>query len=224
MKAKKSVSMKAVVVLMALVLLIGCGVGGTIAYLMQKTEAVVNTFSAANIDITLTETPNTDSDNDGKNDIWTAKLVPGTNQEKDPKVAVIGGSEACWLFVKVEESGGTFTDGNKQYKFDEFVEYGINTTDWESLQDNPGVYYKKVNAQSTDQDFYVLSCKNNNHKDCKGCVNTPNTVTKDTMDKLEKAIKDNLTTAPKLTFTAYAVQSEGFDNVADAWSQAQTLS
>ena len=53
MKANNTVSMKVVVVLLALVLLIGCAAGGTIAWLMTNTDPVENTFSASNIQIDM---------------------------------------------------------------------------------------------------------------------------------------------------------------------------
>ena len=66
MKANKTVSMKVVVVLLALVLLIGCAAGGTIAWLMTNTDPVENTFSASDIQIDLKETTGD-----------TYKLIPG---------------------------------------------------------------------------------------------------------------------------------------------------
>ena len=123
MKSKKSVSMKAVVVLMALVLLIGCGVGGTLAWLMDKTEAVTNTFTVGDINIDLNEHA---LDENGKLTITTTnknltdyKILPGTSQAKDPFVTVKKDSEACWVFVKiVEKDNYLFTadgEGNNTY-------------------------------------------------------------------------------------------------------------
>ena len=52
---KKSVSMKVVVLLLAVVLLIGCTIGGSVAYLMANTNTVTNTFVVGNIgNLTLT--------------------------------------------------------------------------------------------------------------------------------------------------------------------------
>lgn len=82
-------------------LLLFCVVGGTIAWLKTQTDAVVNTFTAGDIDITLTETER------------VYKMVPGITIEKDPKVTVEAGSEDCWLFVKVD----------KMANFDNFMEY-----------------------------------------------------------------------------------------------------
>ena len=92
--SRRSVSMKTFVAMLALVLVIGCAVGGTVAWLTAQTGPVVNTFTYGDIDITLGETT-------GNN----YKIIPGVDIEKDPKVTVKKGSEACWLFVKVKKEG-----------------------------------------------------------------------------------------------------------------------
>lgn len=164
-------------------------IGGTLAWLTDKTEAVVNTFTVGNIDIDLAETTT------------NYKMVPGCDIAKDPEVTVEGGSEACWLFVKVEESDN----------LDEFIDYDIDDA-WKALDDVDGVYYREVAANTTDQDFAVI-------KD--DTVTVKNTVTKEMMD----AIEADPTEAPTLTFTAYACQQAGFeDNAAGAWEKASAVS
>lgn len=138
-RKKKGVSTKVFLSLLALVLVVGCAVGGTIAWLTATTEPVVNTFTYGKINIELTET---------KPENKKATIIPGVNISKDPKVTVKAGSEACWLFVKVAE-GGTFV-ANK-------VTYSI-ADGWTALDatNHPGVYYREVNAVTADTDFYVL--------------------------------------------------------------------
>ena len=76
---RHSVSRKILIVLLAMVLVIGCAVGGTVAWLTQETDSIVNTFTYGNINITLTETtPEKETD----------KIIPGTDIEKEPKVTV----------------------------------------------------------------------------------------------------------------------------------------
>ena len=65
---KKNISTKVFVLLLAVMLLLGCTVGGTVAYLMNKSATVTNTFSTSNIQIELKETTGNDY-----------KLVPGKN-------------------------------------------------------------------------------------------------------------------------------------------------
>ena len=128
---RRSVSSRAFIALLALVLVIGCVAGGTVAWLVAKTEPVVNTFTYGNINIDLTETTGT-----------SYKIIPGTDITKDPKVTVKGGSEACWLFVKVEKVG-TFTG----------MSYAI-ADGWTELES--GVYYRQVGSVTADTSFEVI--------------------------------------------------------------------
>lgn len=180
---RRSVSSRAFIALLALVLVIGCVAGGTVAWLVAKTEPVVNTFTYGNIDITLTETTGT-----------SYKIIPGTDITKNPKVTVKGGSEACWLFVKVEESG-TFVADKVTYAID---------NGWTPLEGEKGVYYREVAAVTADTDFSVLE---------------GNKITvKDTLTKGD--IKDITATNPTLKITAYAVQQENIADAATAWKAA----
>lgn len=210
MNEKKSVSTKLVVLLLAVVLLIGGTAGGTLAWLIAKTNPIENTFSAANINITLTETPNADSDDEGtENDIWVGKMVPGTNIAKDPKVTVAANSEACWLFVKVSETGGAVTIGTTTYSFKDFVAYSM-AAGWTAVPNTTDVYYREVDA-ATAKAGVTYEVINSNQ------VSIPSTVTKAMLDKATG------NDAPSLTFTAYAVQKEGFVDASAAWTEAQKL-
>ena len=182
---RRSVGMKTFVAMLALVLVIGCAVGGTVAWLTAQTDPVVNTFTYGDINIELTET---------KPDNRQAKIIPGVDIEKDPKVIVKANSEACWLFVKVKKEG-TFVTNKVTY----FI-----ADDWKKLNGTENVYYREVDAATTDLEFNVL--KNN-----KVTVS----------EKLTKAEVKNITAEnqPKLTFTAYAVQKEGITDAATAWTK-----
>lgn len=190
---RRSVSSRAFIALLALVLVIGCVAGGTVAWLVAKTEPVVNTFTYGNINITLTEAAG------GADKQF--KIIPGTVIEKDPKVTVKAGSEACWLFVKVEEVGAISTITTDP------VHYAIDTG-WAQLKDKDGkdvsgVYYRLVDAVDNDTAFNVL-------KDNKIIVSGE--LTKETINGY--AVQQ-----PTLTFTAYAVQKENIDTAADAWAK-----
>ena len=65
------------------------------------------------------------------------------------------------------------------------------------------VYYREVSAVTANTDFYVL-------KDNKVSVRE---------DLTKEEIK-NITTQPKLTFTAYAVQKDGIADAGTAWTKA----
>ena len=180
---RRSVGMKTFVAMLALVLVIGCAVGGTVAWLTAQTDSVVNTFTYGDINIDLKETTGNDY-----------KIIPGVDIEKDPKVIVKANSEACWLFVKVKKEG-TFVTNKVTY----FI-----ADDWKKLNGTENVYYREVDAATTDLEFNVL--KNN-----KVTVS----------EKLTKAEVKNITAEnqPKLTFTAYAVQKEGITDAATAWTK-----
>ena len=78
---------------LAAVLLVGVGVGGTLAWLTATSETVTNTFTVGDINITLAETTE-------KN----FKIVPGGEADKDPTVTVKSGSEKCYVYVSIENS------------------------------------------------------------------------------------------------------------------------
>ena len=178
---RRSVSSKAFVVMLALVLALGCAVGGTIAWLTAQTGKVTNTFTYGDINITLEETT-------GEN----YKIIPGKNIDKDPKVTVKAGSEDCWLFVKVVEDG-TFVEKKVTYEI---------ADGWQLVDGQTNVYWREVKNTDTVREFSVL-------KDKKVFV-------KDTLTKDD--IKD-ITTNPTLTFTAYAIQKEGFADAKAAWAE-----
>lgn len=174
---------KVLAVVLALVLVAGLSIGGTIAWLTASTTPVTNTFTTSGIDIELAETT-TDF-----------KMVPGYTIDKDPKVTVEGGSEKCYLFVKVEKSTN----------FDSFMTYEM-AEGWTALDGVSGVFYRVVEARDADQPFSVL--KNDQ-------VSVKSSVTKEMMTA------ENFT-KPTLTFTAYASQymknnTESF-NAGEAWA------
>lgn len=187
MKKFRELSGKLVVAMLAVTLLIGCAIGGTVAWLTANTAPVVNTFTYGDINIDLTETTGEDY-----------KIIPGVDIAKDPKVTVKKDSEACWLFVKVEEAG-TFVANKVTYSIADGWTKGAGT----NIPVN--VYYREVNAVTTDTDFAVL-------KDNKVTVS----------DTLTKEDIKNITTNPTLTFTAYAVQKDGISTAADAWAKVST--
>lgn len=185
-KHAKRTASKILALAVVLVLLCCVAVGTTLAYLVAKTDPVVNTFTYGDINITLTET-------DITGNAKSFKMIPGSDITKDPKVTVIGGSEACWLFVKVEKSAN----------FPTFLTYEM-AAGWTKLED--GVYYREVATNTDNQDFNVI-------------MDNKVKVSSDTTKEQLNAIADNY---PTLKFTAYAVQKENVADAATAWSIATT--
>ena len=127
------------------------------------------------------------------------KMVPGCDIAKDPKVTVEANSEDCWLFVKIDESTN----------LDSFISYAVANgwTQGDGTNIPENVWYRAVEAKIQDQIFSVLAGDQ---------VTVNNNVTKGMMDGLEVdgAIQ------PTLTFTACAVQADGFATASAAYAKA----
>lgn len=172
------------VVCMMLVVMVG-SIAGTVAWLTDNTDPVVNTFTTSDVEIELDE----DNAVDKKQSF---KMVPGATISKRPYATVKAVSEACWLFVKVEEVNVA-----------NFLTYAVDST-WGKLDGVDGVYYREVADTEADQVFEILDDNQ---------VTVKSDVTKTQMNALTEA------TYPQLKFTAYAIQTEGFDTAADAWAE-----
>lgn len=193
---------KTLALLLALVLVFGAAVGGTIAYLTDTTDPVTNTFTVGKVDITLTETFNTDTNNDGTNDAWKAQLIPGTTYTKDPVVTVTDDSEDCWLFVKFEEIGSPKT--YLTYTSTLTVANGWTQGDGTDIPAN--VWYRAVNKDDGTKSFQLLAGDSTYPT---GCISVKNTVTNGDMDTASDA---------QLVYTAYACQSANM-TVNAAWAE-----
>lgn len=199
---RKGVATKAMVMILAVMLIVGISVGGTLAWLTAQTQTVTNTFTVGDINILLTETYNTDTDNNGKNDAWQAKLIPGTTYAKDPVVTVKANSEDCYLFVKFEEINNPST----------YLTYTslLTSPDWTKLAGVTGVdnvWYRVVNASTTDQSWPLL--KDNQ-------VAVKETIVKGNPGTDEVVMP---TATPELRYTAYAVQKDNISDAAAAWAK-----
>ena len=128
---------KTLTLLVALVLVVGCIVGGTLAWLTDKSDPVKNTFTTSDINITLEETKGGDE--------REFKMIPGWTIEKDPKVTVVAGSEDCYLFVKLEKSAN----------FDDYLTCDM-ADGWTALENVDGVFYRIVKTNDMGTEFSVL--------------------------------------------------------------------
>ena len=183
---------KKLTMVVSLLLVMALSIGGTVAYLTDKTDAIKNTFTIGNVKIDLTET---DVENNETPLANSYKMIPGNEIAKDPKVTVEAGSEACWLFVKIEKSKD----------FDTYITSAI-ADGWTQLSGVDGVYYIDQAAVTADTPYSVL-------KGDKVTVNTA--VTQAMMD----AIADKTVAEPTMTITAYAIQKAGFTTVEAAWAE-----
>ena len=161
------------------------GIGSTFAYIIAVTSPLENTFTVGNIEISLTESTGT-----------SYQIIPGTSVKKDPRVTVNSGSEACWLFVKLEKSAD----------FDTYLSYSV-ADGWTALDGQVGVYYRELPVTTSNVSFGVI-------------LNDTVTV----KDTVTEAQLDAITVSPDLRLTAYAVQREGVNDVALAWQEIEALS
>ena len=174
---------KTLALVLALTLLVAGVVGGTLAWLTDRTAEVKNTFTVGDINIDLTETT------------ANYKMVPGNTIAKDPTVTVKANSEACWLFVKVTESAN----------LGDYITYNI-ADGWTALAGVDGVYYREVGAVTNDVDFLVLKDNIVTVKDTvtKAMLETAKTNAPTLTFKAYAIQKDNFTTAA----AAWAVVSK----------------
>ena len=126
---------KTLISIIAVALVLCVSVGGVLAWLTDKTDPVVNTFTVGNIDLTLAETTT------------NYKMVPGATIDKDPVVTVKANSEKCWVFVKFEKSAN----------LDDFITYTA-ATGWSRLEGvDDEVYYRVQDATTEDVTYSVLA-------------------------------------------------------------------
>ena len=189
MSNKKFIAILSVFVMLALTMVVGCAVDGTVAWLVSQSETSVSEFTLGNINIGLT-------DESGSQPL---KIIPGAEIKRSLKVTVEPNSEACWLFVKVE---GTNWPANVSYSVAE------ETGGWKPLSasDYPGVYYREVSAGTANHGTWYRAT---------GVVTVSKDLTKADIESIASA-----GTQPRLSFTAYAVQRYGIDDVAEAWKAA----
>lgn len=194
---------RTVAVLCAVAAVLGVIIGGTMAYL-QHSASVVNTFTAGNITIALSETKDGELVK-ARNDYV---MVPGMELDKDPRVAVKEGSEDCYLFVKV----------TKDNWMGDPIEYTI-ADGWTPLEDVENVYYRVYDRTNPGVELTKDADKDENNKLFDGYLYPILALEKDG-EKVPNVVKvsanltkDNMTSYgkdtdnyPKLNFTAYAIQ------------------
>ena len=229
----RSFGSKSLALVLALVLLTGGAVGGTLAWLTANSTPVENTFTTSNIGVSLTEKET------------EFKMVPGHSIDKDPRVTVTANSEDCYLFIEVTESN-----------IKDYIKYAVNTetptkTDTEKVDDKErtytiggwtqgegtdgvptNVYYRKVMTNKNEnQVFAVLG--GGTYPFDNGTPDIPTddmtfTWTDDQVLTLPTVKMENMTAAdsnkPLLSFTAYAVQLYKTNNEeflpGEAWTHA----
>ena len=206
---------KKLMTVLALVLVIAMSVAGTYAYL-TSTDEVVNTFTVGNVQIKLDEAKaNTDGTlvpNADRVKANSYKLLPGHEYAKDPMVTVLEGSENSYVkmtvtFTKAAELDAIFAPTGGADMTSIFNGYDGTTWIYKG-------YTEDASANTRTYEFWY----------------------KDTVDALNGAVEldplfesitvpgginnNQLKTIEGMTITvnAYAIQADGFNDAADAWS------
>ena len=145
---------------LALLLVVGLSVGGTLAWLTAQTEDVTNTFTIGDINIKLDEsvlkndnTLDTTKPRVQGNDNY--KIVPGGKSPKDPILTVESGSEKCYAYVCITNTmkleGGTSP----------VVTHNLDTTKWTKVAESGDKvlyrYFEIVNALEAEKKLPVFT-------------------------------------------------------------------
>lgn len=187
---------KALLLALCAVLLVAASVLGTMAYLTSQDE-VTNTFTVGSVSITLDEAKvNTDgtyvTDKDNRTDTNDYHLLPGHSYIKDPTIHVAQNSEDCWLFVQITDEIAAIQDADT-------IATQMAANGWTLVDADANVYAHNAIAKAGNNVVVFESFK------IKGDVKN---------DAL--AAYANKT----IKVIAYAVQADGFDTAAAAWTAA----
>ena len=160
-------------ILLAAAILISLSTGSSLAWLWDKEEKA-NAFTVGAIRLRLEETTGE-----------KYQMLPGCNISKDPTVTVLGGSEACWLFLQITQANDPTA----------FLQYSL-APGWLPLPGESEVWYRPVEGSEEDQVFPVLTGNT---------LSVPDTVIRSDLDIGDKH--------PKLIFRARAIQQMGPEGV-----------
>lgn len=219
-------SRKALLVLLALVLVIGCTVGGTLAWLTVSTKEVTNTFVVGDIGtLTLTEAGATTNDATG-NASQQFTIVPGVDLAKNPVVTYKPSTSTTdvdvpvYVFVKVETKGWTVS--NKDYSIkNNNVTWSIGS-EWNEVvapiadasDVTTAVYYVAVDAEADKSiaDFNkAIMAPIDGSSVTNATIYVSGNIAHGDVESIAAA-------AGNIKFTAYAIQQDGLTDANAAWT------
>lgn len=208
-------------------LLVAGSIAGTLAYL-TSTEEVVNTFTIGKVDIDLTETeldenyqPVTEAGTDADGNPITVtkrtdegneyRIVPGAEYIKDPTLTIKKNSEEAYVRLMVN-----ITNWNEMSKYTEVANLfpDLDDTHWErktTKKNDDGsllLEYRYVTDDAKDKDTVTGKAEDYNLEPLFETIVIPQTITTESMEKLEGF---------KVTVQGHAIQSTGFDTADAAW-------
>lgn len=149
---------------LALVMVAGISVAGTLAYLTSTTGKVENTFTVGKVAITLDESVydqetqqlTSEKTESGQN---YGTITPATVYPKDPTVHVDASSQECYVFVKVVNGLGA-NEAAHSDTYDTIEEQITDTYGWIEYMD--GIYYKEDVQAGADLQVFDEFCVSSN--------------------------------------------------------------
>lgn len=184
---------KTLVLAACAILLVVGSVMGTLAYLTSE-KTVTNTFTYGNVVITMDET---DTDAYGKvldNAVPVSSndyvLIPGVKYTKNTTIHVATGSEAAYLFVKIDSKFATI---------DPTVATQLATKNWTPIAEGSDVYYYNVGPVNANADVLVIESFTVN-------------------SELNSTTLSQLNVNGNAMIVGYAVQAAGFAKAEAAWN------
>ncbi len=232
-KAYVQKNQKKFVLMMCSIVIVGGMVAGTLAWLAARTNPVINNFIGSDLVIDLQETAR------------DYPMIPSQVLEKDPKVIVEDGSEACWLFLQVKESdaqangsgiivtqGETKTEITRSGENFRYLDYTVITTA-EDKQNEDDLIWTKLTPQDVGKDAFPSGisyyCCEVEEEGTELAEDIVIPILKDNQVRVfEYIINAELDTTfleehpVTITFTPVAIQKLGFGSVDSAFSMIET--
>lgn len=207
MRTKRRVSLRTGLVLLAIVLLLGCIAGGTLAFLTAKTSTVSNTFVIGDIGTLKLYENGAEITADTEN---TFEVIPGADIDKAVKLnysytAQDGYDDVpVYIFVKVGAEEWTVSNNTEYSIGGDLMTWSI-AAGWDYLKDEADgkVYYCAVAEDSAAVELDVIAG---------GKITVS--------DKIDKNNIATVAAAGDIDFTAYVIQQGSFADAEAAWAAA----
>ena len=191
--------MKKLLLILASTVVVLASVAGTLAWLTSSTATLDNTFTVGDLTITLEEP--------GWPEGGNPKIVPGSIVTKDPTVTLEAGSEACFVFMKVEIGQTLLSDAIQSIDYNAAWTRGTGTgTGGNGVPTN--VYFRQEAAAPAERALTPLFTT----------VTFKNTITGERLTQICEGYEGH--PAEGIKVTAYAIQSANLpaQTAASAWS------
>ena len=193
-KPRKTLGEKMILIAMVLVCLVAFStwmMGGLMARYITRDNGNDSARVAKFNELSITE-----------NTGYTYMLIPGVNISKDPVLSFGGSEAACFVFLKLEATGWTTSDGSTYTAANGHVSWSLKTDGWKSFKHSvtdETIYYRYLQPNTALSGVQLI---------------TDNTVTvSDNLLNSElRAMEENYPDNLGITFNAYVVQASGFLN------------